>query len=162
MENARARPLTSRTRVSLAIARGLAAARGDRDLTETHVASGIFREGKSMAIAAMWYAGMSESVIRGLPAQLEHSLGKPPGGMPPRLVAIDSSPGEEAILKLGDVEAAAFGDSHLGDEHILLAILRANGPVAQQIAQHGVTLQKYYDGLLAVRRGDPPPITTTH
>lgn len=69
------RPLTSRTRVALAIARGIAAARGDRDLTETHIAVGILREGSNPALSALWYAGMSENEMRQLSSHLEHSLG---------------------------------------------------------------------------------------
>ena len=151
------RPLTSRTRVALAIARATAAARGDSDLTPSHIAIGIFREGSNPGIAALWYAGMSESEIRRFPAVLEHSLGEPPGHIPPRQVTIDASPGEEEVLRLSDVEANQFDDPYLGTEHILLAMLRSDGPVAQKVAEHGISFQKYYDGLLSMRRGDPPP-----
>jgi RimJ/RimL family protein N-acetyltransferase len=159
-EGNRPRPLTSHTRVALAIARGTAAARGDRNLTPTHVAFGIFKEGQSAGLAALWYAGMSEGAIRGFSSKLESSLGNPPGFMPVRQVAIDSSPGEEEILQLSEIEVVELSDPYLGTEHILLALIRSNSAVAHMLAEHGISLQSYVDGMLAVRRGDPPPNQT--
>lgn len=150
-------PLTSRTRVALAIARGLAAARGDRDLTPIHIALGIFREGSNPGLAALWYAGMSENDIRRFHLVLEDLLGDAPGHTSPRLVAIESSNGEEEVLRSSDAEAHRLSDQYLGTEHILLAILRSGGAVADRIAESGVSLEKYVEGMLSMRRGDPPP-----
>ena len=151
------RPLTSRTRVALAIARGIAAGRGDRDLTTTHIAVGILREGANPALSALWYAGMSEGVILRLSSHLEHSLGESPGHTVPRQVAIDLTPGEEQVLRLSEIEADQFDDPYIGTEHILLAILRLDDPVAKIFAQRGISLENYQKGLLSSRRGDPPP-----
>lgn len=153
------RPLTSRTRVALAIARGIAAARGDRDLTPIHIALGIFREGSNPGIAALWYAGMSENDLRRFYLVLENLLGDAPGHTPPRLVAIESTVGEEEVLRLADAEAEHFNHPYLGAEHILLAILRSGGPVAERIGEHGVSVEKYVEGMLSMGRGDPPPTT---
>jgi|SRR5688572_4222811 len=157
MEATELRPFTSRTRLALAIARSLAAARGDRDLTMTHIAVGILREGANPAIAALWYAGLSEAAIRRLRVDLEHSLGEAPGHMPPRQVAIDLTPGEERVLELSEIEADHFEDPYLGTEHILLAILRSDDPVAHRFVERGISAEQYYNGLSSVRRGDPPP-----
>ena len=157
MEGATLRPLASRTRVALAIARGIAAARGDRDLTPKHVAVGILREGSNPALAALWYAGMSENEMRRLHVVLENSLGEEPGHIPPRQVTIDFSPGEQEILRLSDLEANHFEDPFLGTEHILLAVLRSDELVAHRFAERGISIERYCNGLLSMRRGDPPP-----
>jgi ATP-dependent Clp protease ATP-binding subunit ClpC len=157
MEVTHLRPLTSRTRVALAIARGLAAARGDRDLTATHVVVGILREGGNPALSALWYAGMSENAIRRSSSHLEHSLGNAPGNMPARQVTIDLTPGEQEVLRLSDMEADQLEDPYVGTEHILLAILRSGGPATKPFVESGISLEKYYAGLLSSRRGDPPP-----
>lgn len=157
MGNAKVRPLTSSTRVALAIARGIAAARGDQDLTPTHIAVGIFREGSNPGLAALWYAGMSEDQIRRLPFELEHSLGEPPGHIPPRLVTIDLTPGEEGVLRASELEAENFGSPYLGTEHILLAILRSEAKASHYITERGVSAEKYVEGMLSMWRGDPPP-----
>lgn len=161
MENARVRPLTSSTRVALAIARAIAAARGDRNLTPTHIAVGIFREGSNPGLAALWYAGMSEDQIRRIPFELEHSLGEVPGHIPPRPVTIDPTPGEEDVLRASDLEADHFGHPYLGTEHILLAILRSDSKPAQHIRERGVSAEKYVEGMLSMLRGDPPPSPAT-
>lgn len=151
------RPLTSRTRVALAIARGLAAARGDRDLTAKHMVIGILWEGANPAMAALWYAGMSEPEMRRMRAHLENGLGDYPGRIPPRLVTIDVTPGEERVIALAEKVADDFGDDYLGTEHILLAALSGDDAVAREFLQHGISLAQYTEGLKAVRRGDPPP-----
>ena len=157
MEVAQPRPLTSRTRVALAIARGVAAARGHRDLTATHIAVGILREGRNPALSALWYAGMSGNAIDRLSSRLEHSLGEPIGHIAPRQVTIDSTPGEHEILRLSDIEADQLNDPFLGTEHILLAILRSDDGAAKRFIEDGMSLEKYREGMFASRRGDPPP-----
>jgi ATP-dependent Clp protease ATP-binding subunit ClpC len=151
------RPLTSRTRVALAIARGVAAARGDHDLSATHVVVGILREGANPALSALWYAGLSESSIRRLSSHFEQSLGDSPGHVPPRQVTIDVTPGEEEVLRQSEMEADRLSDPYLGTEHILLAILRSDGAASKPFEEVGISLEKYYAGLLSSRRGDPPP-----
>ena len=157
MEVAQVRPLTTRTRVALAIARGIAAARGDRDLTETHIAVGILREGSNPALSALWYAGMSENEMRRLSSYLEHSLGETPGNIAPREVMIELTAGEEELLRLSDIEADQLNDPFLGTEHILLAILRSDDRVAKRFAENDMSLEKYREGMASSRRGDPPP-----
>ena len=157
MEVAQVRPLTSRTRVSLAIARAIAAARGDRDLTETHIAVGILREGSNPALSALWYAGMSENEIRRLSSHLENSLGEPPGHIAPREITIELTAGERELLRLSEIEADQLNDPFLGTEHILLAILRSNDRVAKGFAENDMSLEKYREGMASSRRGDPPP-----
>jgi ATP-dependent Clp protease ATP-binding subunit ClpC len=157
MEVAQVRPLTSRTRVALAIARGIAAARGDRDLSETHIAVGILREGSNAALSALWYAGMSENEMRRLSSYFEHSLGEPPGYIGPREVTIDLTAGEQELLRLSEIEADQLNEPYLGTEHILLAILRSDDRAAQKFAENGMSLEKYCEGMVSSRRGDPPP-----
>ena len=151
------RPLTSRTRVALAIARGIAAARGDRDLTETHIVVGILREGNNPALSALWYAGMSENEMRRLSSHLEHSLGEPPGYIAPRQVTIELTAGEQELLRLSEIEADQLNDPFLGTQHILLAILRLNDRVAKRFAESDMSLEKYCEGMASSRRGEPPP-----
>jgi ATP-dependent Clp protease ATP-binding subunit ClpA len=115
------------------------------------------QEGANAAIAALWYAGLSEALIHRLRFELEHSLGDPPGRIPPRQVTIDLTPGEEDVVRLADIEADRFNDPYLGAEHILLAILRSDKATAQRFAEHGVSPEQYEIGLTSVRRGDPPP-----
>ena len=158
MKATESRPLTSRTRVALAIARGIAAARGEHDVTAVHAAIGILREGGNPALSALWYAGMSPNVIRNLHVELERALGAAPGKTEPRRVTVDDSPGEQELLRAGENEAVQLNDEFLGTDHILLAILRGDSAVSARFGEHGITAGKYLEGLNASRRGDPPPL----
>ena len=157
METATLRPFTSRTRVALAIARGIAAARGDRDLTPGHIVLGILREGRNPAIAALWYAGLTENGIHNLASDVEQALGDALAHPRPREVAIDLSDGEGNVVRLAEVAADTLQDEYLGTEHILLAILRYDDTTAERFAKRGISADQYHEGLLSVRRGDPPP-----
>ena len=79
METTRPRPFTSRTRVALAIARGIAAARGDRDLTATHILLAVLRS-DSMASRRLAEFGITvEKYEAGMSAMLR---GDPPPDEP--------------------------------------------------------------------------------
>jgi ATP-dependent Clp protease ATP-binding subunit ClpC len=77
--------------------------------------------------------------------------------VPPRQVTIDVTPGEEEVLRQSEMEADRLSDPYLGTEHILLAILRSDGAASKSFEEVGISLEKYYAGVLSSRRGDPPP-----
>jgi ATP-dependent Clp protease ATP-binding subunit ClpA len=157
MTLATVRPLTTRTRISLAIARAVAAARGDHNLTPIHITLGVFREGANPAVAALYNAGVQQIVLQRLATELEATLGDPPGGTNPRQVVLDLTSGEEEALIRGDVEAELLNDDYLGTEHILLAILRASSDeLTTFLAKRGITAEVLSRGISAMRSGRPP------
>ena len=157
MQTDTVRPLTTRTRIALAIARGVAAARGDRDLTPTHIAVGIFREGANPALAALFNSGVEADFLRHAAAALEAALGEPTGHPSPRDIALDITPGEQAVLRTAEAEAAKLGDEFLGTEHIMLAILREpSSELSSFMASRQITAQSLAQGIIKTRsRGTP-------
>ena len=130
-------PFSSRARVSLAIARALAAGRGERDLAPLHVALGLLREGENAALAVLHHHGLDLSALR---TEVERALGAPPGGSQPDEVALPATPGEERLVVLAREASARVGDEHVGPEHLLLAIVGLSGDAASAIlTRHGVT-----------------------
>jgi ATP-dependent Clp protease ATP-binding subunit ClpC len=144
-------PFTSRTYVSLAIARGIAAANGHTDLTGCHVALGLLREGENPAVAALHRAGVS---LRALRHDLEAALpqrGHPAFGEIP----LPSTPGERAIVDGALSEASSRNLEYVGNEHLLLALLRdSDGPASQVFSRHGLTYETATDHLRSVL-GEP-------
>lgn len=131
-------PLTDRTRVALAIARGIAAARGDDDLSATHVVLGMIREGENPMVVVLYHAGIPARALR---HELEVTLGHP-GHPRAGEVAIPSTPGEERLLEQAIAEAQRRGNEFLAPEHLLLAILReGRTPAAQVLASHGLRVE---------------------
>lgn len=150
MPDSSAYPFTSRTYVSLSIARGIAAGSGHADLTAAHIALGILREAENPAVAALHHGGVA---LRKLRYDLEAGL--PPLGHP-RFgeVVLPATPGEQEIVQLAVAEAAALNDEYLGNEHLLLAILRdPKTPVAETFSRHGFAYEAAVTHLQVVRSG---------
>jgi ATP-dependent Clp protease ATP-binding subunit ClpA len=146
MSLASARPFTARTYVSLAIARAIAAAYGHADLTGCHVALGFLREGENPAVGALRHAGVPLHTLR---RDLEALL-------PERGHTIVGEPGERAIVHAADAEANSFHPEYIGNEHLLLALLKhADSPTSLVFSRHGFTYESAITHLHAVFRGEP-------
>lgn len=127
-------PYSTRMRVALAIARGIAAARGDSDTTSTHVALGLLREAENGAVAALQHGAVPLDVIRG---ELEAELGLP-GRTRPDEVALPFTEGEQRVVQRARAESERRGDGSIAPEHVLLGILSDElSPAARAFARHG-------------------------
>lgn len=127
-------PLTTRTRIALAIARGIAASRGDDDVTASHIALGLLREAENPAVAALHHGGVD---LRALRRELEAELGLP-GRPRPGEVALQLTPGEQRIVDQAATESRQRNEGFIGPHHLLLAMLREReSPTARAFARHG-------------------------
>jgi ATP-dependent Clp protease ATP-binding subunit ClpA len=143
-------PITSRTYISLSIARGIAAGRGHANITAAHIALGILREGANMAVGALERGGVR---LRHLRHELESEL--PPDGHP-RFgeVVLPATPGEHQMVELAATEVAKLNDPYLGNEHLLLAMLHdPNASIAQIFSRHGITYETALTHLRVLRTG---------
>ena len=129
-------PYSTRLRVALALARGIAAARGDTDLTPIHAALGILREGENAAISMLEHAGIPLDRVR---HDLEIALGE--RGWPRREdVVLPLTDGERGLVQKARSQAQLRGDPYVGPQHILLALLQASeSPAAQVFISRGFT-----------------------
>ena len=136
MSSAEQLPYSTRLRIALALARGIAAARGDTELTPVHAALGLLREGENAAVGMLQHAGVPLNRVR---HELEISLGD--RGWPrPEEVALALTDGERGLIQEARRQAQLRGDPFVGPEHILLALLQASAsPAAQVFVRHGFT-----------------------
>src|SRR3712207_4858907 len=104
-------PYSTSLRLCLAIARGIAATRGDSDLTSLHVALGIRREGENPAVAALMHAGVAPDKVR---FEIERALGEPQGLPRPGEVCIGATPGEQRVVDDACRASRECGDEYLG------------------------------------------------
>src|SRR3989442_674323 len=133
------RPYTSRMRLALSIARGLAAAHGDADVTTTRLALGLLREGQNLAVAAILHAAVPLRVVDG---ELRGGW-EPPGGPWPDGVAVPLPPGGGRARGRARAESHLRGNQYVGSEPLLLTILREpSSPAAQAFARHGTLLAR--------------------
>jgi catechol 2,3-dioxygenase-like lactoylglutathione lyase family enzyme len=146
-------PFTSRTYVAIAIARGIAAGRGNSELTGCHVVLGLLREGGTPALGALERAGISLQALR---SDLETALperGHPTFGE----ILLPATDGERAIVEIALSEAIARLDEYVGGEHLLLALLRdPSSTVGELLSRHGITYAFATDHLRALFSGAAP------
>jgi ATP-dependent Clp protease ATP-binding subunit ClpC len=129
-------PYSTRMRLCLAIARGIAATRGDTDITPLHVALGILREGENPAVAALTHAGVATAKVR---VEIERALGQPRGWPRPGEVCIGTTPGEQRVVEEACRASRERGDEYLGPHHLLLALVQdSDSQTAQIFARHGI------------------------
>jgi ATP-dependent Clp protease ATP-binding subunit ClpC len=160
MTEMRPMPYSSRTRVALAIARAIAAGRGDPDVTPIHIALGLLREGDNAAVAVLQHRGVP---LHSLRRELELLLGPPLGRTQPEEVARPLLPGEQSVLEQARAWSRREGDEHIGPEHLLLAILaEREGSAAHTLAQHGMETATAIASMRAVihKHPDTPPPAT--
>jgi len=140
-------PLTTRARLALGIARGIAASRGDHDITPIHVALGLIREGQNPAVAALQLGGVDLLAIR---RTLEAALG-PASAPRAGVVAAPRSPGEERMIEMANVESRRMNQDFIAPHHLLLAIVRDTGSAtARALAAQGFTLETAADHLTTI------------
>lgn len=149
--------LSTEARISLAIARGIAAARGDDDVSPTHIALGILRDERNPGVAILWRVGVPLPLLR---HELELGLG-PPGRPRPHEAVLPTAPSERQAIDGAEAESRQRGDGHIGTQHLLLAMLRdADTRIARAFARHAVDYQTaatYLEQVFGDDRGPPSP-----
>lgn len=143
--------MSSSCKLSMALARGLAAVHGHADLTGTHVMNAVIREGRNVGVALLAEMGLD---IISAEDELNHTVSLEPAtllGAERARVAIDVSPGEIQLLEEARKESDALGDPVLGGEHLVLAILHDSpSPAARMLARRGITYESARNALLSV------------
>ncbi len=87
-------PCSTRLREVLALARGIAAARGDANRTPVHVTLALLRERQNVAVDMLTVAGVPLSKLR---SDLELTLGEPTKPQPD--VVLPLTDGERALRR---------------------------------------------------------------
>ena len=127
--------LTSRAHDAFSHAHDLADRLGHDELTSTHIALGVLREGRNPAVGALFNLGVPlEDFARELEAHL------PPSGTARTPIAERSwTFDDEQIIERARLEARELGTEFFACEHLLLALLRdRRSTPAQLLARHGV------------------------
>lgn len=150
MTNKTLAPLTTRARVALATARGIAAAFGHHELRPVHVALGLIREGENPAVAVLHASGAAVPTLR---RDLEALL-EPRGQTRPREVVLPLTAGEERVVEAAATQALLRNDEFVGPHHLLLALLADESEATSQLfTRHGVSYQSATTHLQAILHG---------
>jgi prophage maintenance system killer protein len=118
-----------------------------------HILLGLVTERASRAGQVLDELGVAIDAAR---AQVREVTGK--GGRAPKAGHIPFTPQAKQLLELSLREAVDLGDSHLGTEHILLALVRdGESAGARVLVKLGVDLESVRQRVVALVAGDAPP-----
>lgn len=132
--------VTGQARRSVASAREEAEALGERSIGTEFLLLGLLRDEAGAAAQTLIPLGVTPAAARDqverMLAQLDRSSGPPEAGAKSLMVgSLPLSRRAQATLEQSLREAVRRGDSHLGGEHILLALLREPGGGAVRVLE---------------------------
>jgi hypothetical protein len=133
---------TDKARRVLVLAQEHAKATDAMEITSVHMLLALTDTSTGTASRVLSEAGVDAGAI------LDEFPAKDGGGHP------DSFPFSKVVKKMLEVslrEALQLGHNHIGTEHMLLALLRAGGPVGEWLVERGVTREV----VLAAIPGEP-------
>lgn len=144
--------LTSRAHQAFALAHDLADQLGHDAVSPVHLALGVLREGRSVAVCALFNRGVPLDV---LDHELEARLPRP--GTPRTPSPNRSwSPSDEQLIDQAKLEARELGTEFFGCEHLLLALLRdGTGAPAHVLGRYGVRFDDARDEVLRIYSARP-------
>ena len=109
---------------------------GSQGIAPAHLLVGVIRDGRNGAARMLAAAGVSEQVLR---QAMQRQL--PVGPRVPPAMEVPFEAGTKRALELAGAEADALGQRHIGPEHLLMGVLRAQDPITSALlAERGVQL----------------------
>ncbi|MEK6605470.1 MAG: ATP-dependent chaperone ClpB [Nitrospirota bacterium] len=140
--------LTIKTQEALAEAQKLAEKAGHQQIDVEHMALALIRQREGLTPGLLQKLGGDSAVLE---RELAQELKKIPqvSGSGVGQVGISQRLGD--VFSAAEQEAERFKDEYLSTEHLLLAIADAGGAAAGVLKRQGVTKDRLYSALTAVR-----------
>ena len=120
------------------------------EITTGDLLIGIAGESEGMVACALATFGLTEQRLRNTAERLDPTHGSCP------VSAALFTPETERAMELALREALSLGHNYIGTEHLLLALLRVEGPHMTMLAEHDA-LEELHDEILRQLRGQAQP-----
>ncbi|MEK6694012.1 MAG: Clp protease N-terminal domain-containing protein, partial [Nitrospirota bacterium] len=140
--------LTIKTQEALAEAQKLAEKAGHQQIDVEHMALALIRQREGLTPGLLQKLGGDPAVLE---RELEQELKKIPQVSGSGVGQVGISPRLSDVFSAAEQEAERFKDEYLSTEHLLLAIADAGGAAAGVFKRQGVTKDRLYSALTAVR-----------
>ena len=141
---------TTKSQEAIQKAAELAAGSGSPAIETSHLLKGIFLEDENVSQFLLQKLGASQQLLN---QKLDEDLQKLPkvtgGSAQPYL----SSAANQVLIKAKDY-LKTFGDAYVAIEHLLLALLAGNDPVAQLLKNQGITEKALLEAIKELRKGN--------
>lgn len=140
--------LTIKTQEALAEAQKLAEKAGHQQIEVEHLALALVRQREGLTPGLLKKLGVDPAVLA---RDLEHELKKIPQVSGSGVGQIGLSQRVNEVFAAAEREAERFKDEYLSTEHLLPAMAEAGGAAAALFKRHGVTKDRLYAALTAIR-----------
>jgi len=140
--------LTTRSQQALSTAVKTAAERGNPATEPAHLAVALLDDTEGLSRPLLQAVGVDPLAIR---AEAQRLVDKLPAASGSSVAAPQTSRALLAVLGAAEREARDRSDEYVSTEHLLLALARQGGEVAEVLRQHGVTSAGLADALQSVR-----------
>ena len=146
--------LTPRARDALRLATKEMERLGHPVVGPEHIMLGVLAEGTGLGAGILTRLGVDLTAFR---AAVESAAVPGSGGESTSFGML--SPETKQLLSSAQDEARRLNHPYIGQEHILLALLKQAGPVAQVLAEYDVTVEKVeFQVLLLIGGTSPEPL----
>jgi ATP-dependent Clp protease ATP-binding subunit ClpB len=140
--------LTVKSQEALADAQKLAERAGHQQIDAEHLALALIRQKEGLPQALLQKLGVDPTVLA---RELEAELKKLPQVSGSGAGQVSITPRVNDVFSAAEQEAERFKDEYISTEHLLLAMADAGGPSAGILKRHGVTKDRLYSALTAIR-----------
>ena len=140
--------LTTRSQQAFSTAVKTAAERGNPATEPAHLAVALLDDTEGLSRPLLQAVGVDPLAIR---AEAQRLVDKLPAASGSSVAAPQTSRALLAVLSAAEREARDRSDEYVSTEHLLLALARQGGEVADVLRQHGVTSAGLADALQSVR-----------
>jgi len=140
--------LTTRSQQAFSTAVKTAAERGNPATEPAHLAVALLDDTEGLSRPLLQAVGVDPLAIR---AEAQRLADKLPAASGSSVAAPQTSRALLAVLSAAEREARDRSDEYVSTEHLLLALARQGGEVADVLRQHGVTSAGLADALQSVR-----------
>ena len=141
---------TTKSQEAIQKAAELAAGSGSPAIETSHLLKGIFLEDENVSQFLLQKLGASQQLLN---QKLDQDLQKLPkvtgGNAQPYL----STAANQVLIKAKDY-LKTFGDAYVAIEHLLLALLAGNDPVAQLLKNQWITEKALIEAIKELRKGN--------
>lgn len=140
--------LTIKTQEALAEAQKLAEKAGHQQIEVEHLALALVRQREGLTPGLLHKLGVDPAVLG---RELEQALKKIPQVSGSGVGQVGLSQRVNEVFAAAEREAERFKDEYLSTEHLLPAMAEAGGAAAALFKRHGVTKDRLYAALTAIR-----------
>lgn len=117
-----------------------------------HILISVLKEGKGLAVTAL--RNISKDLTLRVVRERTERIHPPPPSNPEEIIfgKLPYTPEATGIIQMAIGLSSGFNDSHVGDEHLAMAMVRSPGPVRDLLDETGLTAVEFESEVFRLRK----------